>query len=234
MRYRTLQYITLIIILMLLFAAGRGDLTLYIHPRYIVFTIVFVVIGLMMFMTVLANISTRDNDGSKKYLSVYASIPLYLFVLCVLLLAPSDLSQSLASSRSSSSQQNSVEKTKHSTLDSFSTDLTRFTISDWNNVLASSPTDDQINDKDAKIEGFLYTDDSGQLFIARFRLTCCAVDATPLAIPLIPSPDVATYESGSWIAITGSFTKVESELHPWQISLSTTEQIEEPNDPYIF
>jgi len=236
MRYRTLQLLTVTVTVTLLYAAITNRLTLYIHPRYVLFTVTAVSIGLVLFCIALVvqNNKKHKKRNNQKQLDVVSSLPLYLLVGCALFLAPSALSQSLASSRSSASQQNNLSDTRHSTLDTFSTDLTRFSIADWNNLLASRPSPKQIDNKQANIEGFIYSDDRGQVFVARFRLTCCAVDATPLAVPLISTPELAAIEFGEWVIVTGAFTKTTDDTHPWQLAVETITKIEEPDEPYIF
>jgi uncharacterized repeat protein (TIGR03943 family) len=231
MHYKTLQCLTITLAISLLYAALTSRLSLYIHPRYIIFSVTSVGTGLLLFSIALIVQSSRNNPV---HLDVIRSIPLYLLAGCALFLAPSALSQSLAVSRSSVSQQNNISETKHSTLDTFSSDLTRFSIADWNNLLASRPSNEQIAGKQAALEGFLYTDESGQLFVARFRLTCCAVDAMPLAVPLTASPELAKIESGDWVTITGVFNNSTDILHPWQLAAETVIEIEEPDEPYIF
>jgi len=216
----------------LLIVALTGKLTLYIHPRYITFTTLSVAVGFMLLLVGLYCSSTKQLN--KRYGSLLSTMPLIIVTLCAVVLAPSSLSQSLASSRSSISQQNNLYQTAHSTIDSFSNDLTRFSIADWNNLLASAPSADTIENKKAMIEGFLYNNDDNQLYVARFRLTCCAVDATPLAIPLIQTDTFADLELGSWVAIEGVFKSTSDEQHPWQLEVSSISQIEEPDDPYIF
>ena len=233
MRYKYLQLLTVILAGCLLLAALNSDLTLYIHPRYITFTTVSVGIGFVLLLLGFRASTQKQLDTI--YRSTVSTLPVLIVTTCAIVLAPASLSQSLASSRSSVSQQNNVDQTTHSTLDSFSSDLTRFSIADWNNLLAAAPSSDDIENKQANVEGFLYRGDNNQLFVARFRLTCCAVDATPLAIPLVESDELTSLELGQWVSLEGSFTATSDNAdHPWQLQTSSVQSIEEPDDPYVF
>ena len=231
---KMLHYATICIVVTMLFIASQGDLTLYIHPRYILFTVVSVSIGLAIYTYTLFSSDKAGGNAAKNQTTILGYLPLLIVAISALILSPVSLSQLLASDRSSESTQNSVEKTSHSTLDTFSTDLTRFSIADWNNLLASGATQDQIVGKQAKLEGFLYEDNTGQLFIARFRLTCCAVDATPLAVPIVATQELEALELGSWVELEGDFVDTATSSYQFKLDVKSFTQIEEPDEPYIF
>ncbi|MEV8337287.1 TIGR03943 family protein [Leucobacter sp. NPDC077196] len=73
-------------------------------------------------------------------------------------------------------------------------------------------------------------------FAARFVVSCCAVDAQPLGVPVL-SPDwQADHSEGSWVAVEGVFVAnpdVTSD-QPVVLRPFTITPIDEPNDPYVY
>jgi uncharacterized repeat protein (TIGR03943 family) len=225
MRSKILQLAVLTLCVVIIFTYIDGTLQLYIHPRYLNFTLGFVLIGaILLFVDVIRSKQYTVNKSG--WIVVFAA-------LISLFLPPQSLSSQIAVSRENQSQyqNNSPDQTSY---DSFSTDLKRFTIADWSRLLSSSPSDSQIVGKQASVDGFIFENDKSQRFIARFQLTCCAVDATPLTVPLLDSEIINELPINSWAKITGKMVKVDNNDYPFQLSVEEIEQIPEPKDPYVY
>ena len=198
----------------------NDQLTLYIHPRYTLFTVLFCVT-----MAILLAVSTQAKNQTLPKTSW-----LLLPVVCIALgFAPSSLSAELASSRSTGL--GATPPPSASAVDVFSTDLTRFSVRDWDAYLRSNPDPATITGKQARVEGFLYTANN-QLYVARYQLTCCAVDATPLVLPLVQ--DRSFPESGKWVRVSGKIVHTPEASYPLQLAVEQIEEIPEPKDPYVF
>ena len=78
-----------------------------------------------------------------------------------------------------------------------------------------------------KLDGFAIID-NGEKSIARFRIACCSVDATPLTLRLDNSAQV---ESDNWYAVKGSFILQDGEYALVPIEITP---IEQPENPYVF
>ncbi len=70
-------------------------------------------------------------------------------------------------------------------------------------------------------------------YVSRFRLTCCAVDAQPLGIPVYSPCWQEEFEEDSWVHVTGSFTETDQDIaEPAIIDPQSTEPTEQPDNPY--
>lgn len=148
------------------------------------------------------------------------------------ILPPQSLSQQIASSRVSESI--NTLSSPQSTYDSFSRDLSRFDIVDWINFLNTKPAENQISGKQARLTGFVFSDDKNQKFIARFKLTCCAVDASPLTVALADTDNTKNLVLGEWVEISGSFVFLKDAAYPYQLNPEEINSIAEPKEPYVF
>ena len=226
MDYKKLLYAVIVLLSSISIVFFTDKLNLYIHPRYTLFTISFIIIGLILLLIDLTTTNKKETISKSGYLVIVIAIASLLF-------PPQSLTAELASNRVDGSQASNSSLTP-STYDSFSRDLTRFGIEDWVGFLSSSPSVDQVAGKSANISGFITKDSSNQLYIARFKLTCCAVDASPLAVPLLESDISQQLKIGEWYILDGSFVYVPESNNNLQLSISELEPISEPKDPYVF
>lgn len=223
MLYRLITFSTMAICVVILKLYSDGALRLYIHPRYEIFTITLVSFGLCMIVI--------DYFKRKQQPTGWSSWIVFAVAVASVIIPPSSLSDSFASERLNSNIANIVpEQTSY---DNFSSDLTRFDIRDWHAYLSSSPPADSVVGKQARLNGFLFTSE-GQLFIARYQLTCCAVDATPLSVPLVESEELTSIENGTWLQLTGTMEKTDNHSHPFQLQTEDIKITEIPDQPYVY
>lgn len=197
------------------------SLTLYIHPRYELFTLILVLFGGSTLLFQLF-----QTKSSKIKIS-YSAIMTFVFCAAILLLPTQILSSRAALNREQSSY--TFEEVITTSYDQFSNDYSNLTISEWSSLLSKRPPIEQIRDKTAVLEGFaLYDDDA--VSIARFRIACCSVDATPLRIQ-ISDTAVSQLSANEWYRVTGTF-----EIQNGMYVLIPTDitPIEEPGNPYVF
>ncbi len=211
----------LLILLGVAFAGLNGDLLLYVHPRYSVFSIVFTLLASFIVIKSIFQQESHSHTRENKF-------PYLLFICAVIMLflPARQLSASLAENR-----QEIVAKTEESStiFDRFSGDLTRFTIKDWSAAL-NSPSADQVLGKKAKISGFVGStadiDSFPRFELARYQLTCCAVDARPITVYVLANTvDRSLVKSGEWLEIEGSFERTAD--GQFALSPSTVKQISE-------
>ncbi len=210
---------TLIICFVILFLANTEQLTNYVHPRYVVFTVITVSVAIILLLVSFFQGKTKEPAISPAvWFCIILAIPSLLF-------PPKTLSGRIASDRLQDHRYNNESIV--TSFDSFSQDFSHFDIADWSNILSSNPNSEELADKKAVVEGFILKDNN-EIYIARFRLSCCAVDATPLTVPLAES--AKALENNKWYRIEGVFVSQNGlRLNPVLIS-----EIEEPNEPYIY
>lgn len=90
----------------------------------------------------------------------------------------------------------------------------------------------------ATVAGFVLPDpdDPKNVFVvARYAITCCAVDAQPLGVPVLHPGWNAELDEGDWVEVSGVFTAHPSATSAWPAVLlpSGVTAIEEPEDPYV-
>lgn len=198
-----------------------NKLALYVHPRYITFTIILTLISVVILLAA--------NPTEKIILSRYSLFLCILVAAVALALPARSLSERTAQLRSQSIV--AINSTRAiSSYDHFSQDYSNFTLQDWASLLSKSPGNSQLTGKKATIEGFIYENDNVR-YVARFRLSCCAVDATPISLPLKNTEQISQLSVGSWQHIEGVFVLENDKLviEPTEIS-----EISEPEQPYVY
>jgi len=101
----------------------------------------------------------------------------------------------------------------------------------------------QFEGQPVNLEGFMIIDDSlpeGQFLIARFVITCCVADATPIGVAVDPGetdalmPDTLA-DIGGWVRVTGTMQVTRRQGGPaLLIKASQIVPIERPDQPYLY
>jgi uncharacterized repeat protein (TIGR03943 family) len=240
--------LSLIGVVAILWLGTTGRLELYIHPRYVVFTIVMAVIGgaasIAAFL-VLPGRSGHEHDhdelpenpprtGWRAAVAIGGSALLVAAtVVALLVLPPATLTSATAENRdiAGSTALSSVDTTEL-----VGGDSTTFTVKDWATLLHQGLGDDFFAGKPAAFSGFLVaTDDPDIVYVARFLVTCCAVDAQPLAVPVLLPGWQDEFAVDDWVEVTGGFTANPDAgaTEPIVLVPTTVEQIEQPAQPYV-
>jgi len=93
------------------------------------------------------------------------------------------------------------------------------------------------NGQQARVLGFIYREPSmrdDQFMVSRFTISCCVADAFAIGLP-VQSLDAASFETGVWVTVEGTFEAGTFDgrsipiLHSTSITLS-----EIPRSPYLY
>ncbi|NJL01862.1 MAG: TIGR03943 family protein [Spirulinaceae cyanobacterium RM2_2_10] len=110
---------------------------------------------------------------------------------------------------------------------------------DWVRTLNAYPEPDAYRGQTANITGFVVHSDQlpdNYLLIARFTIACCAVDASPIGLPVKLPGDRREYPPDTWLEITGTMTtETLDDRRQLVIDIESTADIEEiptPANPY--
>jgi uncharacterized repeat protein (TIGR03943 family) len=239
--------LALIGVVAILWLAATGRLEMYIHPRYTVFTVVMAVIGglasIAAFLVVPGSgeHDHEHDDGEsvprsrwRVVGSFVASGTLVLATVAALLvLPPAALTSATADNRdiAGSTALSDVDATEL-----VGGDSTSFTVKDWATLLHQGLGDDFFLGKRAAFSGFLVaTSDPDVVYVARFLVTCCAVDAQPLAVPMLLPGWQDEYAVDDWVEVAGSFaTDADPDaVAPIVLVPSEVTGIEQPAQPYV-
>lgn len=199
-----------------------GQLALYIHPRYFVFTIIMAVIAAVLALAAFALDPATPDEHDQEHEHEHANaesggsrwgwlwpvgsvLTVIGAVVALLILPPSTLTTATVARRDLNGSASALTL-KAPALPSKG-DYSAFTVRDWASLLRSGAGQDFFADKTATVTGFITPDksDPNVFFVARFVVTCCAVDAQPIGIPVYHPGWQNEYKTDSWVTISSGF-----------------------------
>lgn len=229
-----------------LWLAYSGQLVLYIHPRYLPFTVIMSIIAVVL--SVLAVTTRRDHDDDReappprreRMLGLTAAAIAGVFTLGMVVIPPATLSTATAEQRevNATASTNTADLEQASTADAEA--IARFTVREWSSVLRQTSDLSFFDDKPVTaLLGFITPDgeDPDNLFyVSRFVVTCCAVDAQPLGVPVYLPGWQSTFDEGAWVEVSGPFVSNPSRSSTQAIVIEpdAVEAVEQPREPYLF
>jgi uncharacterized repeat protein (TIGR03943 family) len=247
MRFKWLsEYWTGIILLLVigvasLWLGARGKLHLYIHPRYIIFTVILCALGVG---AALAGLAVRDHRpkvmSRASIVTVIAGICCFALCAIMLVLKPVGLTSSAASQRGVGAPNLDIDITSTLIGDLVSPDAAyqRFTLKEWSSLLAQSSDAVPFKDKQANVSGFISPSADNNpdiLYLSRFIVTCCAVDARPISVPVYLPGWQQKYQPDQWLEVSGSFIANPAKGQvPIVLESKTLKKIDEPAEPYVY
>lgn len=232
--------------------AATGRLGLYIHPRYFVFTIVMVAIAAVVTVAafaVLPSVSPDEaHDGHdhgepprsplRRRLSAGATVAVIVVAaIAMLAIPPTTLTSSTAENRAINAGAGGAASDAPPTL--AGADQSRFTVKDWAGMLRQGADAQSLADASPTLTGFVIpdADDPENVFyVARFVVTCCAVDAQPVGVPVYLPGWQQQHPVDSWVEVTGGFVENPSLDSMQLVALepATVTSIDQPADPYVY
>jgi uncharacterized repeat protein (TIGR03943 family) len=217
-----------------------GQLSLLIHPNYIILTqtagFVLLCVGSLRALRLIRNKTNTPEIPHVTLLPPGFGMGLMTGVaIAGLLITPTILNSETALQRGVSD-----------TLPSTQTNVESFynptppedrSLVDWVRTLNAYPEPDVYTGQPANVSGFVvHPPELPEDFIllARFVITCCAVDAYPVGLP-VRVRDRADYPTDEWLLVTGEMaTETFGPRRQLIIEPSEIETIPIPSDPYAF
>lgn len=230
-----------------------GRLTWYVHPRYVVFTAAMVALAAVALVAaaVLLPPRTRTHDEHRHEMADPETVPrrgrvlrsaagailLAAAALVLLVLPPAVLSDERAVERTHSMERQGEAQGRDSGLASASAPDGELSVLDWA-LLLRQHDPSLLAGRAAIIQGFVTPDvgDPESVFLlTRFAITCCAVDAEPVVIPVYSPGWQQEHEVGEWLEIEGVFAENPSVVGEWATALipRSLTRIAQPEDPYV-
>lgn len=199
-----------------LWLAATGRLTLYIHQRYVVFTTGMAVVALVMAS---ASVITQSRTHQQTHFIWWRRLAACVMVCMVagmaLLVPPTALTTTTATQRGinkGAAARLSTEKLSQVSLFA-QRDYSHLTIKEWAGLLTQTHDSGFYRGKTVNLTGFVTPDtaDSQIFYVSRFVVTCCAVDAQAVGVPVYAPGWRERYQPNSWVTVTGDFA-----AHPQQ------------------
>jgi uncharacterized repeat protein (TIGR03943 family) len=222
--------------------AITGKLTLYIHPRYLAFTVLMAAIALILVIATIA--APRHPDPPRRRRIGLATVAGVLvagaLAAGMLVLPPATLTTATADQRELNSTTVGAEaRSVDAVANQSGAAFARFTVVDWASLLRQTSDPGFYSGKSVDVVGFITrSDDDPQnlYYVSRFIITCCAVDAQPVGVAVYQPAWDDTFAEGDWVRIQGEFGTSPSTSGGPSIVLrpDTTQSVGEPSEPYLY
>lgn len=212
----------------------QNQLNLYIHPRYNLFALCMAAFGLLLCGVGLImsrqQPHSHDHKKAKEHFG-FLDLILIVLILCTIFIEPKPLLSATADQRKS---QKYISATSLQAATSFQPK----SLIDWSYAIYSSPNPAIYNGREVDIIGFVYQPKDQQVapdkvYIARFQVSCCAVDASLVTIPISYPAWESRLKRDSWVRVRGTLSAIDDE-EPWQVVATHADYITQPQDPYEY
>lgn len=229
--------------------AISGQLDLYIHPRYFVFSVITASAGVIFVIAAFATAPRKRRDEHEReqeqssvrgrvgqvasavggaLLTVTVTVALFVF-------PPAALNTTLVQSSDLVSVQGPANDLPPLVGGNSST----FTVKDWAGLIRQGAGQDVFQGQTADLIGFVIPDqdDPDNIFyLGRNVITCCAVDAQATGVPVFAPGWQDQLKGGDWVHVIGGFESNPSALNPdpWVLLPRSVVPAEQPEQPYVY
>jgi len=222
----------------ILLLACRDQLGFYIHPRYHIFASIISIVGIVLLLidTMLQlklKVSVKPTKLSLKSVKP-ASYLAIIILLAGYLLPPKPLSPSSLAQRESPAI---IEPESRCETPKPREGSSAISINRWKTAINSCKQTSYFNNTDISITGFvsnglLRNYGYNYFYIARYVISCCAVDSVPMKI-LVEKNFFIDYPDGTWLTVKGKLSqKVVNGQAEYVITDARATKIDQPKYPY--
>lgn len=222
----------------ILLLACRDQLGFYIHPRYHIFASIISIVGIVLLLidTMLQlklKVSVKPAKFSLKSVKP-ASYLAIIILLAGYLLPPKPLSPSSLAQRESPAI---IEPESRCEVPKPKEGSSTISINRWKTAINSCKQTSYFNDTGISITGFvsnglLKNYGYNYFYIARYVISCCAVDSVPMKI-LVEKNFFIDYPDGTWLTVKGKLSqKVVNGQAEYVITDARAAKIDQPKYPY--
>ncbi|MFP7760702.1 TIGR03943 family putative permease subunit [Marisediminicola sp. LYQ134] len=157
----------------------------------------------------------------------------------LIVLPPATLSSATASQREINSSGVDTSTELLDDAEDSSASVASFTVLDWASILRQTSDPAFYAGKTAEVVGFVTedADDPDNVFyVSRFIITCCAVDAQPIGVPVYLENWKSELAIDQWVTVTGEFEINPSPSSSESVALVPVEVVptDQPSEPYLF
>ena len=200
--------------------AFHNKLSFYIHPRYIVSTVVLSIVAICLGMW-----SVKTSQQNSKIIK-HKNIMVLLLLFLMFVIPVTSLSSRLAINRGGA---NTVSLNATTDLLKVGRDTEKLSLQDWASLLSQTAQRDRFVGKKASISGFIIPGDSRTFYLSRFVLTCCAVDARPTSVAVYYEGWERVVAVDEWALVEGNIDVVDETL---VVRANSIQKIDKPKNPY--
>lgn len=215
--------------------AARGQLKLYIHPRYEWLTISMTLLGLVLSIMSLRRAAPVRAIPEK---GAWSMVMCAVVILPMLILKPVPLTATTASQRVVNSSAAGVATEQDRQILALRGDYAQFTVKDWAGLLAQSTDPAQYQHKAVRVVGFVAPSphDTDVFFVSRFVIACCAVDARPVGVPVYRPGWQQQVQPDAWVEVSGEFAARPGDgaTHRVVVVPDYVKSVPQPEEPYVY
>jgi putative membrane protein len=235
--YRALQALVLAALGLFLFnKIWSGTLFWYINQRFVILTVFAAVVFMILGEAVLSEL--RRSPGRAASSESRKPWPLLVMTLPValgLLIPPQPLGASAVANRGLNPL--SPLSVNNSGAVQLALAPANRTILDWQRAADQPGGSANLEGQVADVTGFVYHDarlPPDRFFVSRFVLTCCVVDATPVAM-LVVWPGAQSLPNDAWVRVRGPVNQAEYDGGPvLLVEAWNVDPAAEPPEPYLY
>lgn len=226
--------------------AVTGEYKLLIHPNYfglmvatsIVLLLISLIRGIVFFK--FPNYSLDDGQHITLFSAKFSRILLLTVAIAGLIISPNVLTSKTALQRGVTENLPLASSKPESFVATIKPN--QRSLIDWVRTINAYPEPDAYQGQSAKVTGFvLYLPElpDNYFLISRFIVTCCAVDAYPIGIPVQLTSSRNIYPPDTWLEITGEMAtanlpdREQQNQRKLVLVPNQIKQIPTPKDPYF-
>lgn len=222
----------------ILLLACRDQLGFYIHPRYHIFASIISIIGIVLLLIdTMLQLKLKASVKPAKFSLKSVKPASYLAIIILLagcLLPPKPLSPSSLAQRESPAI---IEPESRCEIPKPREGSSIVSVNRWKTAINSCKQTSYFNNTDISITGFvsnglLKNYGYNYFYIARYVISCCAVDSVPMKI-LVEKNFFIDYPDGTWLTVKGKLSqKVVNGQAEYVITDTRADKIDQPKYPY--
>ena len=222
----------------ILLLACRDQLGFYIHPRYHIFASIISIVGIVLLLIdTMLQLKLKASVKPAKFSLKSVKPASYLAIIILLagyLLPPKPLSPSSLAQRESPAI---IEPESRCETPKPREGSSTVSINRWKTAINSCKQTSYFNNADISVTGFV---SNGLLrnygydyfYLARYVISCCAVDSVPMKI-LVEKNFFIDYPDGTWLTVKGKLSqKVVNGQAEYVITDARADKIDQPKYPY--
>ena len=222
----------------ILLLASRDQLGFYTHPRYHQFAIIISIVGVtLVLIDIMLQFKSRQPLNGSVFNLRRVKVSSYLVIIILIIgytLPPKTLSPISLAQRENPAI---IEAESRCEIPKPTESSSTISINRWKTAMNSCKQASYFDNKDITITGFvsndlLKNDGYDYFYIARYVISCCAVDSVPVKIVVEKSFSV-DYPDGTWLIVKGKLSqKVINGQAEYVITQPNITKISQPKYPY--
>ena len=186
-----------------------------------------------------AHVHDPEAPRSTRFGTIRAALTAVIVVgasVALLVLPPATLTSAAAAQRSINSETSALDQDAPALVGG---DTSGFTVKDWAVLLRQNPDPGYFDDTSIDLVGFVSPspdDPDNVLYITRFLVTHCAIDAQPVGVPVYLPGWKEQYAADDWVEASGAFVTNPGSSSAESLLLVPEDLavIEQPSQPYVF